>query len=78
MNSNQRIVSLANQATIALAKRNYEAALTAYGNALKIAEELKRSPLIVVLLNHTGHTIQAQGENQDAVIAYDSAHNLFN
>ena len=49
MNSPQEVVSLANQATIALGNRNYEAALTAYGNALKIAK-LKRSRLVAQVI----------------------------
>lgn len=73
MNSSQDIVLLANQAAIAFTNRNYEAALTAYGDALKIAQELNRSRLIAALLNRIGQVLQQNGEIQDAVIAFESA-----
>lgn len=73
MNSNDKIVSLANQASIAVEQRNYQTTLDAYGKALKIARGEKRDRLVAVILNRIGDTFQAQGEIQDAVIAYEAA-----
>jgi tetratricopeptide (TPR) repeat protein len=73
MHKNAAVVSLVNQATIALTQRDYSGTLDAYASALKIAKELKRSRLIAVLLNRTGKILQAKGQVQDAVIAYESA-----
>ena len=72
-NSEQQIVSLANQATIFLNQGNYQAALKSYGDALKIAKQLNRTTLITVLLNRSGNTFQAQNNIQQAVIAYETA-----
>ncbi|NQE36837.1 CHAT domain-containing protein [Microcoleus asticus] len=69
----REVVSLANQANIALANKHYVNAIEGYENAIKIAKELGRSRLIAVLLNRKGQVLQAQGEIQDAVIAYESA-----
>lgn len=69
----REVVSLANQASIALASHNSEDAIEAYENALKIAKELERSHLIAVLLNRMGQVLQAQEKIQDSVIAYESA-----
>jgi tetratricopeptide (TPR) repeat protein len=69
----KEVVSFANQANLNLANRNYEKALEAYTNALKIAKEMERSRLVAVLLNRMGHILQAQGKIQDAVITYESA-----
>lgn len=73
MNSHEKIVSLANQAFIALKQRNYRTAIDAYGEALKIAREEKRACLVAVILNRIGDAFQAQGEIQDAVSAYEVA-----
>ena len=62
MDHNAEILSLVNQATIALTQQNYTNALNAYAAALRIAKELKRSRLVAVLLNHVGDTFQSQGE----------------
>ncbi len=40
---------------------------------MKIAREEKLFPLTAVILNYIGDTFQAQGEIQDAVIAYEAA-----
>jgi tetratricopeptide (TPR) repeat protein len=69
----KEVVSFANQANLNLANRNYEKALEAYTNALKIAKKMERSRLVAVLLNRMGHILQAQGKIQDAVITYESA-----
>ncbi|MEP0924361.1 tetratricopeptide repeat protein [Leptolyngbya sp. ST-U4] len=73
MDQNATVASLVNQAMIALTQQNHTNALNAYAAALRIARELKRSRLIAVILNHVGDTFQAQGEIQDAVIAYEAA-----
>ena len=73
MKINQEIVSLTNQASLALKRKDHQTALDAYGQALKIAREEKLSRLTVVILNYIGDTFQAQGEIQDAVIAYEAA-----
>jgi len=73
MESNNDIVSLVNQAAIALANRHYQDALKAYASALEIAKQVGRSRLIAVLLNRMGQVLQMQGKIQDAVIAYESA-----
>ncbi len=70
MNSDKEIVSLANQASIALEQKNYQTALDTYGKALEMAKTEKRSRLVAVILNRISDTYQAQGEIQDAVIAY--------
>jgi tetratricopeptide (TPR) repeat protein len=72
-NKEQQIVSLANQAAIFLNRGNYQAALKSYGDALKIAKQLKRTTLVAVLLNRSGNTFQAQNNIQQAVIAYETA-----
>jgi len=48
MDHNAEILSLVNQATIALTQQNYTNALNAYAAALRIAKELKRSRLVAV------------------------------
>ena len=73
MNKKQKIVSLAHQASIALDNKQNQDALDAYGQALKIAREEKQTRLLAVILNYIGDTFQAQGEIQDAVIAYEAA-----
>ena len=73
MNNNGRIISLANQASIALKQKDYQTALDAYAQALKIAREEKLFRFTAVILNYIGDTFQAQGEIQDAVIAYEAA-----
>jgi tetratricopeptide (TPR) repeat protein len=67
------VVSLVQQASLAIANRNQQGALVAYTSALDIAQQLKRSRLIAALLNRMGLVLQMQGEIQDAVIAYESA-----
>ena len=67
------VVALVNQADIAVAERNQQGALKAYTSALEIAQQLKRSHLIAVLLNRMGQILQTQGKIQDAVTAYESA-----
>ena len=73
MNSKEKIIVLAHQASIALEQKNYQTALDAYGQALKIAREEKFSDLTAIILNYIGDTFQAQGEIQDVVIAYEAA-----
>ena len=73
MNSYNPVLSLAKQAAIRLAERDYKAALEAYTSALKIARQLERSRLVAVFLNRMGQVLQVQGKIQDAVIAYESA-----
>lgn len=73
MDHYKEVVSLANQAHLELADRNYKKALETYTNALKIAKEMDRSRLVAVLLNRMGQILQAQGKIQDAVITYESA-----
>ena len=73
MKMNQEIVSLTNQASLALEQKDYQTALDAYTQALKIAQEEKLPRLTAVILNYIGDTFQAQGEIQDAVIAYEAA-----
>lgn len=72
MNSYKEIVSLANQAGIAMVENNYQGAIAACVAALKIAQNLSRSRLVAVLFNRLGDTLQVQGEIQDAVIAYET------
>jgi tetratricopeptide (TPR) repeat protein len=72
MNSYEEIVSLANQAGIAMVEQNYQGAIAAYVSALKIAQNMSRSRLVAVLFNRLGDTLQVQGEIQDAVIAYET------
>lgn len=69
----REVVSLANQASIALTTRNSEDAIEGYENAIKIAKELERSRLVAVLLNCIGQVLQAEGKIQKALIAYESA-----
>ncbi|MEG4453344.1 CHAT domain-containing tetratricopeptide repeat protein [Microcoleus sp. N9_A1] len=73
MNSYEEIVSLANQAGIAMVRQDYQAAIAAYASALKIAKNLRRSRLVAVLFYRLGDTLQVKGEIQDAVIAYETA-----
>ena len=73
MNSKGKIIALAHQASIALERKDYQTALDAYTQALKIAREEKLSRLIAIILNYIGDIFQAQGEIQDAVIAYEAA-----
>ena len=73
MNNNAKIVSLTNQASVALKQKNYQTALDIYTQALKIAREEKLSRLSAVILNYIGDMFQAQGKIQDAVIAYEAA-----
>jgi tetratricopeptide (TPR) repeat protein len=73
MNSYEEIVSLTNQAGIAMVGQDYQAAIAAYVAALKIAQNLSRSRLVAVLFNRLGDTLQVKGEIQDAVIAYETA-----
>ena len=72
MNSYNRVLSLAKQAVIRLAERDYKAALEAYTSALKIARELERSRLVAVFFDRMGQVLQVQGKIQDAVTAYES------
>ena len=67
------VVALVNQADIAVSERNQQGALKAYTSALDIAQQLKRSRLIAVLLSRMGQILQTQGKIQDAVTAYESA-----
>ncbi len=73
MNNLEEIVFLINQATLDLDQKNYPTALDHYGKALQIARSEKDFRLVAVLLNRIGDTFQAQGEIQDAVIAYETA-----
>lgn len=73
MNSYEKIVSLANQAGIAMVEQDYKGAIAAYASALKIAQNLSRSRLVAVLFNRLGDTLQVKGQIQDAVIAYETA-----
>ena len=73
MNNKENIVALTNKASIALKQKDYQTALDAYAQALKIAREEKLFPLTAVILNYIGDTFQAQGKIQDAVIAYEAA-----
>ena len=72
-NQYSNVVSLVNQANIAVAKQDQQGALAAYTSALEIAQQMGRSRLIAALLNRMGLVLQAQGKIQDAVIAYESA-----
>lgn len=73
MNRYEEVVSLANQAGIAMVGQNYQGAIEAYASALKIAKNMRRSRLVAVLFNRLGDTLQVKGEIQDAVIAYETA-----
>ncbi|MGK7948281.1 MAG: CHAT domain-containing protein [Xenococcaceae cyanobacterium] len=73
MKINQNIVSLTNQASLALKQKDHQTALDTYTQALKIAREEKLPRFTAVILNYIGDTFQAQGEIQDAVIAYEAA-----
>ncbi|MEH2154045.1 CHAT domain-containing tetratricopeptide repeat protein [Nostoc sp.] len=73
MNHIQDIVALANQADIIFSNQAYQEALEAYNSAVKMTRKLGRSRLVAVFLNRIGDTFQAQGEIQEAVIAYEAA-----
>lgn len=73
MNINEKIISLANRASLARSNKNNQSALDDYSQALAIAKTEKRSRLVAVILDRIGDTFQTQGEIQDAVIAYEAA-----
>jgi len=69
----EEIVALTLQAQQAIADRNYDSALAAYSQSLKLAQSLNRPQLIAVLFERRGKALEAQGDVQQAVIAYESA-----
>jgi len=66
------IVSVENEALTAHAERRYRDALQSHGQALALARNLDRPRLMAVLFNRLGQTLEADGNIQDAVIAYES------
>jgi tetratricopeptide (TPR) repeat protein len=73
MNITEAITSFVNRASIARSQKNDRSALDDYSKALAIAKTENRSRLVAVILDRMGDTFQAQGEIQDAVIAYEAA-----
>ena len=69
----EEIVTLTQQAGQAIASRDYNSALAAYGQSLKLAQSLNRPQLIAVLFERRGKALEAQGDVQQAGIAYESA-----
>ena len=67
------IVILTQQAQQAIADRNYNSALAAYGQSLKLAQSLNRPQLIAVLFDRRGKALETTGDVQQAIIAYESA-----
>jgi len=73
MASYAEVVAWVNQSAIALAAQDYPRAIDVYTAAIKLAQELDQPRLVAVLLNRLGQAMQANGNIQDAVIAYESA-----
>ncbi len=72
MGKYEDIVSLENSALTAEAGRRYEDALLAHSRALVLARELEQPSLTAVLFNRLGQALEARGDIQEAVIAYES------
>ncbi|UCC88682.1 MAG: hypothetical protein JSV81_05060, partial [Anaerolineales bacterium] len=72
MSAYQDIVYLENEALAYQNSRHYREAILAHGRALSLAQTLKRPRLIAVLFNRLGQTLEADGQVQKAVIAYET------
>lgn len=72
MSTYQEIVGLENEALTAQAKHDYRQAILANGQALRLAQGLNRPRLTAVLFNRLGQALEADGQIQEAVIAYET------
>ena len=72
MSKYQEIVGLETKARSAQANREFELAAQALGRGLQLAQDLKRPRLAAVLFNRLGEVLEASGQIQRAVIAYES------
>jgi hypothetical protein len=68
----EQIVALENQATNAATQHHYQEARQARLDALDIAKGMNRSRLTAVLFSRLGQVLDASGDVQSAVIAYES------
>jgi CHAT domain-containing protein/tetratricopeptide (TPR) repeat protein len=72
MDAYQQIVALEDRATTSATQQNYEDARQAHLDALEAAKTMKRPRLTAVLFSRLGQTLEASGDVQTAVIAYES------
>lgn len=67
----KKIVSLENLALEAAAEDRYEQALRAHSQALEMAKNMNRPRLMAVLFERVGRVLEAKGDIQQAVGAYE-------
>ena len=72
MNVEQSIISLESEALTAQDERRHADAAEAHSKALILARQLDRPRLTAVLFNRLGRALEADGQIQSAVIAYES------
>ncbi|MFQ5858903.1 MAG: CHAT domain-containing protein [Anaerolineae bacterium] len=72
MSRYQDIVALEAKALDDYERQRYEDAIVGHGQALALAKDLNRPRLMAVLFNRLGQALEAQGDIQRAVTAYEA------
>jgi CHAT domain-containing protein/tetratricopeptide (TPR) repeat protein len=72
MSALDEIIHLEEEALTAQAGHRYREAIQGHGRALILARSLDRPRLMAVLFNRLGAALEADGQIQDAVIAYET------